>query len=177
MPITARGGSGPGFGSVGGLTAGAGRVGAEGSAIGDRDFGNAQRLRGPPRHDARRQGRVGKGQNLGGQEACVGGASRTDRPVYLTTNPFAGHTFRRLNDGDRPLADEEVKRMFAEQVEDSRDDRILRGYGLDDLCMETFRAYRPDLFHHRRRTARPQAKPRAEQKSRRGKRRTFSALA
>ena len=32
--------------------------------------------------------------------------------------------------------------MIAEQVEDSRDDRILRGYGFEDLCMETFRAYR-----------------------------------
>jgi len=69
-------------------------------------------------------------------------ATRKQRPVYLTTNPFAGHTFRRLNDGDRPLPDEEVKRMLAEQVEDSRDDRILRGYDLEDLDLATFRAYR-----------------------------------
>lgn len=69
-------------------------------------------------------------------------ATRKQRPVYLTTNPFACHTYRRLNDGDRPLPDDEVKRMLAEQVEDSRDDRILRGYGFDDLNLETFRAYR-----------------------------------
>ncbi len=69
-------------------------------------------------------------------------ATRKQRPVHLTTNPFAGHTFRRLNDGDRALPDEEVRRMIAEQVEDSRDDRILRGYGFEDMCMETFRAYR-----------------------------------
>jgi ATP-dependent DNA helicase RecG len=69
-------------------------------------------------------------------------ATRKQRPVHLTTNPFAGHTFRRLNDGDRALPDDEVKRMLAEQVEDSRDDRILRGYGFSDLCLETFRAYR-----------------------------------
>lgn len=69
-------------------------------------------------------------------------ATRKQRPVHLTTNPFAGHTFRRLNDGDRALPDDEVKRMLAEQVEDSRDDRILRGYGFNDLCLETFRAYR-----------------------------------
>ena len=69
-------------------------------------------------------------------------ATRKQRPVHLTTNPFAGHTYRRLNDGDRPLPDDEVRRMIAEQVEDSRDDRILRGYGFEDLCMETFRAYR-----------------------------------
>jgi ATP-dependent DNA helicase RecG len=69
-------------------------------------------------------------------------AKRQQRPLHLTTNPFAGHTYRRLNDGDRSLPDDEVRRMIAEQVEDSRDDRILRGYGFDDLCMETFRAYR-----------------------------------
>lgn len=75
-------------------------------------------------------------------------ANRKQRPVHLTTNPFAGHTYRRLNDGDRPLPDDEVKRMLAEQVEDSRDDRILRGYNMDDLDMETFRAYR-QIFANR----------------------------
>jgi ATP-dependent DNA helicase RecG len=69
-------------------------------------------------------------------------AARKQRPVYLSTNPLAGNTYRRLNDGDRPLPDEEVKRMLAEQVEDSRDDRILRGYDLDDLSTETLRTYR-----------------------------------
>lgn len=69
-------------------------------------------------------------------------APRKQRPVFLTTNPLAGHTFRRLNEGDYPISDEEVKRMLAEQVEDSRDDRILRGYGLADLSMDTLRAYR-----------------------------------
>lgn len=75
-------------------------------------------------------------------------ATRKQRPVHLTTNPFAGHTYRRLNDGDRPLPDDEVKRMLAEQVEDSRDDRILRGYDVGDLDMGTFRAYR-QIFANR----------------------------
>ena len=75
-------------------------------------------------------------------------ARRTQRPVHLTTNPFAGHTYRRLNEGDRPLPDDEVKRMLAEQVEDSRDDRILRGYDMEDLDMGTFRAYR-QIFANR----------------------------
>ena len=69
-------------------------------------------------------------------------ANRKHRPVHLSTNPFAGHTYRRLHDGDRPLPDDDVRRMVAEQIEDSRDSRILPGYTLDDLCMETFRAYR-----------------------------------
>lgn len=75
-------------------------------------------------------------------------ANRKQRPVHLTTNPFGGHTYRRLNDGDRPLLDEDVRRMVAEQVEDSRDDRILRGFDFGDLCMETFRAYR-QIFANR----------------------------
>jgi predicted HTH transcriptional regulator len=74
-------------------------------------------------------------------------AKRTQRPVYLTTNPFVGHTFRRLNDGDRPLPDDEVKRMLAEQVEDSRDDRILPGYDMRDIQVSTFRAYRQIFFN------------------------------
>jgi ATP-dependent DNA helicase RecG len=75
-------------------------------------------------------------------------ATRKQRPVHLTTNPFVGHTYRRLNDGDRALPDDEVKRMLAEQVEDSRDDRILRGYDLEDIDDGTFRAYR-QIFSNR----------------------------
>jgi predicted HTH transcriptional regulator len=69
-------------------------------------------------------------------------ATRKQRPVYITTNPFAGHTFRRLNDGDRVVPDNDVKRMLAEQVEDSRDDRILKGYDLVDLDLSTVQTYR-----------------------------------
>jgi predicted HTH transcriptional regulator len=69
-------------------------------------------------------------------------ATRKQRPVYITTNPLAGHTFRRLNDGDRVVPDNDVKRMLAEQVEDSRDDRILKGYDLADLDLSTVQTYR-----------------------------------
>ncbi len=69
-------------------------------------------------------------------------AGRKQRPVHLTPNPLAGHTFRRFNDGDHSLADEDVKRMLAEQVEDSRDDKILYGYSIQDLSVDTLRAYR-----------------------------------
>jgi predicted HTH transcriptional regulator len=75
-------------------------------------------------------------------------ANRKQRPVHLTLNPFGGNTYRRLNDGDRALPDDEVKRMIAEQVEDSRDDRVLRGYEFEDLEETTFRAYR-QMFANR----------------------------
>jgi predicted HTH transcriptional regulator len=74
-------------------------------------------------------------------------ATRKQRPVHLTLNPF-GHTYRRMNEGDMRLSDDEVKRMLAEQVEDSRDDRILKGFDLDDLDMGTFRTYR-QIFANR----------------------------
>ena len=69
-------------------------------------------------------------------------ASRHQRPVHLTRNPFDGNTFRRLNDGDRKLPDEDVKRMLAEQVEDSRDARILPKFNLKDLDADSLKAYR-----------------------------------
>ncbi len=75
-------------------------------------------------------------------------ATRKQRPVHLTLNPFNRNTYRRLNEGDHWLPDDEVKRMLAEQVEDSRDDRILKGYDWDDLDAGTFRAYR-QVFSNR----------------------------
>ncbi|HWK61354.1 MAG TPA: RNA-binding domain-containing protein [Eoetvoesiella sp.] len=68
-------------------------------------------------------------------------ADRKQRPVYLRGNPL-GNTYIRRNEGDRRLLEEDVKRMLAEQLEDSRDDRILPGYGQADLCLETLRSYR-----------------------------------
>ena len=76
-------------------------------------------------------------------------ATRKQRPVYLTTNPLVGHTYRRLNDGDRALPDEEVKRILAEQVEDSRDTRILAGFGLDDVNLDSLHAFRNMLASHK----------------------------
>ena len=75
-------------------------------------------------------------------------ATRKQRPVHLTLNPFQGNTYRRLNEGDMAIPDVEVKRMLAEQVEDSRDDRILKGFDMADLDMETFRIYR-QIFSNR----------------------------
>jgi predicted HTH transcriptional regulator len=60
-------------------------------------------------------------------------ANRKQKPVYLNGNPFKGNTYRRLHEGDRPCRDEFVKRMLAEQVEESRDTRILTGFSLADL--------------------------------------------
>ena len=69
-------------------------------------------------------------------------AKRQQRPVYLNDKPFGGNTYYRLHEADQRLSDGRVKRMLAEQVEDSRDQRILKGFDLGDLHKETLRAYR-----------------------------------
>lgn len=71
----------------------------------------------------------------------VPAATRKQRPVYLRGNPLSG-TYRRFNSTDHLLDEEQVRRMLAEQVEDSRDSEILRGFGLDDLDIESFNQYR-----------------------------------
>jgi ATP-dependent DNA helicase RecG len=71
-------------------------------------------------------------------------ATRKQRPVYLNAQPLT-HTFKRLNDGDRVCDDETVKRMLAEQVEDERDARILRGFGMTDIDDDSLRIYRQML--------------------------------
>jgi predicted HTH transcriptional regulator len=68
-------------------------------------------------------------------------ARRQDRPVYLHGNPL-GNTYLRRHDGDYKASEETVRRMMAESVEDSRDDRILDDFTMDDLEKETISAYR-----------------------------------
>jgi len=68
-------------------------------------------------------------------------ASRQQRPVHLAANPFGG-TFVRRHEGDYPADDETVRRMLAERVEDSRDERVLKGFDFSDLDMDSVTAYR-----------------------------------
>lgn len=75
-------------------------------------------------------------------------ATRKQKPVFLNGQPL-GNTWRRLNEGDRHCDEETVKRMLAEQLEDSRDQRILKGFGLDDLDRECLQAYRNAFAAHR----------------------------
>ena len=68
-------------------------------------------------------------------------ASRQQRPVHVGVNPFGG-TFLRRYEGDYQVDDETVRRMLAERVEDSRDERVLKGFDFSDLDMDTLAAYR-----------------------------------
>ena len=75
-------------------------------------------------------------------------ATRQQRPVFLNGQPL-GHTWRRLNDGDRLCDEATVKRLLAEQLKDSRDTRILDKFGLDDLDLDSLHAYRNAFAVHR----------------------------
>lgn len=68
-------------------------------------------------------------------------ATRKQRPVYVGGNPMTG-TYKRQNSGDYRCDNESVRRMLAEQVEDSRDNEILFLFGMDDLDIDSFNSYR-----------------------------------
>jgi len=68
-------------------------------------------------------------------------APRRSRPVHIGSNPFGGTWLRRY-EGDYAADDETVRRLMAERVEDSRDERVLKGYDFSDLDMDTVAAYR-----------------------------------
>jgi predicted HTH transcriptional regulator len=68
-------------------------------------------------------------------------AARQVKPVHLGSNPFGG-TYLRRYEGDYQADDETVRRLMAERVEDSRDERVLKGFDFGDLDMVTVAAYR-----------------------------------
>lgn len=75
-------------------------------------------------------------------------ARRQKRPVYINSNPNQG-TYRRFNEGDHLCSEEDVRRMMAEQVEDNRDAKVLKGFAFDDLDMESFLEYR-QIFQNKK---------------------------
>jgi predicted HTH transcriptional regulator len=68
-------------------------------------------------------------------------ATRRQRPVFINGNPLKG-TYQRLNSGDMVQDQAVVNSMLAEQGEESRDATILKGYGIEDLDVDSINAYR-----------------------------------
>ncbi|MBD2793281.1 RNA-binding domain-containing protein [Xenorhabdus szentirmaii] len=68
-------------------------------------------------------------------------ARREKKPVFLKNQPMK-YTYIRLHEGDRVCTEEHVKRMMAEQLEDSRDNRVLQNFDLNDINIESLQAYR-----------------------------------
>ncbi|UTA47458.1 putative DNA binding domain-containing protein [Simiduia sp. 21SJ11W-1] len=68
-------------------------------------------------------------------------ANRRQRPIYVGRNPLAG-TYRRFNSADVKQPEQIVRRILAEQLDDSRDGGVLQHYGIDDLDEQTLANYR-----------------------------------
>jgi ATP-dependent DNA helicase RecG len=68
-------------------------------------------------------------------------ARREQKPVYVGKNPLTG-TYRRNFSGDYVCDESTVKRMIAEQVEESRDAKLLPHFTETDLDSDTLRSYR-----------------------------------
>lgn len=75
---------------------------------------------------------------------AIAAARREQKPVYLNNQPMTESYIRR-HEGDCHCSEEQIKRMMAEQVEDSRDDKILTGFDFNDIDQDSLRAYR-NLF-------------------------------
>ncbi|ENK0838849.1 putative DNA binding domain-containing protein [Clostridium botulinum] len=76
-------------------------------------------------------------------------ADRKARPVYIGENPFneSKHsgTFRRNYSGDYKCSKEEIKRMIADQLDESQDSLILEDFDIDDLNQDTIDGFRNRL--------------------------------
>ncbi len=71
-------------------------------------------------------------------------ASRSDRPIFVGANPFTG-TYRRNFDGDYLCDENTVRRMIADSTQDTRDDQILDGFGMDDLDESALASFRNEF--------------------------------
>lgn len=76
-------------------------------------------------------------------------ADRKARPVYIGENPFneSKHlgTFRRNYSGDYKCSKEVIKRMLADQLDESQDSLILEGFDMNDLSKDTINSFRNRL--------------------------------
>ena len=75
-------------------------------------------------------------------------ATRKQIPIYKGQNPLTG-TYIRQGEGDYKCKEECVKRFLAEQIEDSRDNKILKNFCFDDIELSTFYAYRNIFKSHK----------------------------
>lgn len=68
-------------------------------------------------------------------------ARREQKPIFLNNQPMT-ETYVRLHEGDFRCSEEQVRRMMAEQIEDSRDSRVLENYDMTDISISSLNAYR-----------------------------------
>ncbi|MCK5690756.1 putative DNA binding domain-containing protein [Myxococcota bacterium] len=76
-------------------------------------------------------------------------AARSQRPIYLGRDPLSG-TYIRMEEGDRKVTADRVKRMLADAAtENPIDGSVLEHYSFDDLSPESVNGYRNLFRSHR----------------------------
>lgn len=75
-------------------------------------------------------------------------ANRQNKPVYINNNPITG-TFKRYHDGDYKCLKEEIRVMFSESTDKSKDEMILEEYNINNIDKETFESYRRRFKLHK----------------------------
>lgn len=78
----------------------------------------------------------------------VPSANRQNKPIYVNDNPIKG-TFKRYHDGDYKCTREEIRVMFSESAEKSKDELILDEYNIDNIDSETLENYRKRFKLHK----------------------------
>ncbi len=78
----------------------------------------------------------------------VPSANRQNKPIYVNDNPIKG-TFKRYHDGDYKCTREEIRVMFSESAEKSKDEMILEEYNIDNIDSETLESYRKRFKLHK----------------------------
>ncbi|MBQ3658345.1 MAG: putative DNA binding domain-containing protein [Bacteroidales bacterium] len=70
-------------------------------------------------------------------------AKYNQKPVFLNGTPL-GNTFKRRHEGDYHCSDDEIRQMFADSNlhVQSSDARILKGYTIEDIDLQTLKLYR-----------------------------------
>ena len=70
-------------------------------------------------------------------------AKFNQKPVFLNGAPF-GNTFKRRHEGDYHCTDDEVRQMFSDAnvSNQSPDSRILKGFTIEDIDLQTLRQFR-----------------------------------
>ena len=68
-------------------------------------------------------------------------ATYKHKPVYINGNPLKG-SFKRNHEGDYHCTEDEVKAMLRDASDSGNDGSILDGYTMDDIDLDTLKAYR-----------------------------------
>lgn len=69
------------------------------------------------------------------------------KPVYINENPMKG-SYRRNHEGDYHCTEDEVKAMLRDASDSGIDGGLLDGFSMDDIDLNTLKAYRIEYEHH-----------------------------